>query len=237
MNQRQKGGENRGITLIALVITVIVLLILSGITIRTLTGGNGLIENAKDAKEQTEIANEKEILEQATVKAMRNNRDGSITVESLEKAMDSILGEGKTKVIENNETLVVKFLDSKRHYEIDEEGKVSDAIIIVADEMIGDISKNGSCNGTKDNPYQINCIEDLIAFSEGINNNTIKISCYVVLMQTLDFKSIFSYGDYETKYRYDETKDAYIKDETSNTTLMELCNTDKRIDSNRKLGR
>ena len=36
-----KKKENKGITLIALVITVIVLLILAGVTIATLTGDNG----------------------------------------------------------------------------------------------------------------------------------------------------------------------------------------------------
>ena len=39
--------ENQGITLIALSITIIILLILSGITISALTGGNGLIQNAR----------------------------------------------------------------------------------------------------------------------------------------------------------------------------------------------
>jgi len=42
----------KGITLIALVITIIVLLILAGITVITLTGDNGLIKKTGDAKEQ-----------------------------------------------------------------------------------------------------------------------------------------------------------------------------------------
>ena len=39
-----------GITLIALVITIIVLLLLAGVAIATLTGENGLITRAKQAK-------------------------------------------------------------------------------------------------------------------------------------------------------------------------------------------
>ena len=47
--------EKRGITLIALVITIIILLILSGVAIATLTGENGLFARAKQAKQaQTE---------------------------------------------------------------------------------------------------------------------------------------------------------------------------------------
>ena len=46
--------KNNGITLIALVITIIVLLILAGVTIATLTGENGILPRASDASEQTE---------------------------------------------------------------------------------------------------------------------------------------------------------------------------------------
>ena len=45
---------NRGITLIALVVTIVVLLILAGISISMVLGNNGLITKAKDAKTQTE---------------------------------------------------------------------------------------------------------------------------------------------------------------------------------------
>lgn len=54
--------ENRGITLIALVITIIVLLILAGISIATLTGENGAIQKARRAKEETKKAEYKEEL-------------------------------------------------------------------------------------------------------------------------------------------------------------------------------
>ena len=52
--------NNKGITLIALVITIIVLLILAGVSIAMLTGDNGIITQAKEAKEKTEEAKRKE---------------------------------------------------------------------------------------------------------------------------------------------------------------------------------
>ena len=55
-----KTKEERGITLIALVITVIVLLILAGVSIAMLTGNNGILTQAKLAKEKTELAKEDE---------------------------------------------------------------------------------------------------------------------------------------------------------------------------------
>ena len=48
--------NNKGITLIALVITIIVLLILAGISIAMLTGDNGLLTKANDAKSETSKA-------------------------------------------------------------------------------------------------------------------------------------------------------------------------------------
>ena len=58
--EKGKNMRNKGITLIALVITIIVLLILAGVSIATLTGENGILTRANDAKEQTEIASVKE---------------------------------------------------------------------------------------------------------------------------------------------------------------------------------
>lgn len=45
--------EQKGITLVALVITIIILLILAGISIATLGGNNGLFTKAKEAKNNT----------------------------------------------------------------------------------------------------------------------------------------------------------------------------------------
>ena len=42
--------ENKGVTLIALAVTVIVLLIISGVTISYMTGENGIINQSKESK-------------------------------------------------------------------------------------------------------------------------------------------------------------------------------------------
>ena len=56
----KKLKENKGITTIALVITIIILLILAGITILTLTGENGIIKKAIISREKTYEAQEDE---------------------------------------------------------------------------------------------------------------------------------------------------------------------------------
>ena len=43
---REKDFKNRGITLIALVVTIVVLLILAGISISMLTGQNGILNRS-----------------------------------------------------------------------------------------------------------------------------------------------------------------------------------------------
>ena len=51
-NLKERVNGKNGITLIALVITIIVLLILAGVTIATLTGDNGILTKAQNAKEK-----------------------------------------------------------------------------------------------------------------------------------------------------------------------------------------
>lgn len=49
--------NNKGITLIALVVTIIVLLILAGVSIAMLTGDNGILGRAKESSTQTAVTN------------------------------------------------------------------------------------------------------------------------------------------------------------------------------------
>ena len=56
----KKKQENKGITLISLVVAIVVLLILAGISISMLTGDNGILTRAQDAKEKTEQAEKEE---------------------------------------------------------------------------------------------------------------------------------------------------------------------------------
>lgn len=54
--------RNKGITLIALVVTITVLLILAGVSIIMLTGENGIVTRAQDSKNETIISEEKEAI-------------------------------------------------------------------------------------------------------------------------------------------------------------------------------
>ena len=62
-------NKERGITLIALVITIIVLLILAGVSISMLTGENGILTQASNAKKATEESTEQEKRQLSQVEA------------------------------------------------------------------------------------------------------------------------------------------------------------------------
>ena len=58
--KEMKKRGTRGITLIALVVTIVVLLILAGTAIAMLTGDDGIIKNAQLGKEDNDKGREKE---------------------------------------------------------------------------------------------------------------------------------------------------------------------------------
>jgi len=98
-----KGKEYRnchGITLMALVVTIIILMILAGVTIASLTGQKGIIKEARTAKEMTEKAALEEQVELAIIKAEQKHSNPTI---------DNIIEELKnSKVISNDDQVIKK---------------------------------------------------------------------------------------------------------------------------------
>ena len=104
--------KNKGITLIALVITIIVLLILAGVSIATLTGDNGILTKAQNAKDLT---NQKTAEEEVQIEVLGSlDNSGNINIEDLNSNLLSHLtgvnykGEplSETNKIENLPTVV-----------------------------------------------------------------------------------------------------------------------------------
>ena len=69
--------SNKGITLIALIVTIIVLLILASVSIAMLTGENGILTQAQRAKEETEVASEKEGLSLDVIEYQMNKESNT----------------------------------------------------------------------------------------------------------------------------------------------------------------
>lgn len=103
--------NNKGITLIALVVTIIVLLILAGVSIAMLTGQNGILNRASDAGESTAVANAKEkvtlAINEAITDYYKNTYTGSeATTTTLYSASNAALKK-LVKVEESGETIAV----------------------------------------------------------------------------------------------------------------------------------
>ena len=89
--------ERKGITLIALVITIIVLLILAGVSIAMLTGQNGILTQANNAKDETEQANAKEKVESAVIATMSQSKRGTLDADKLVTEITNNYGGTATK--------------------------------------------------------------------------------------------------------------------------------------------
>ena len=97
---------NKGITLIALVITIIVLLILAAVSIATLTGENGILTRANDAKTQTEEAKEDELRRLTALEAATNLEDTTYIDNSTEEEKTvTIPAETAVSQVEGENTL------------------------------------------------------------------------------------------------------------------------------------
>ena len=110
---KRRVRQVKGITLIALVITIIVLLILAGVTIATLTGENGILTRANEAKTNTEQVEEDELKKLTALEAATNLENTT--------HIDNSTGEEKTV------TIPAGFAVSK----IDGENTIADGLVII----------------------------------------------------------------------------------------------------------
>ena len=192
IKQQKLLHKMQGITLIALVITIIVLLILAGVTISTLTGDNGILTQATNAKIMTEISQLKEEIDLYVVGEELNSVEGidrypiikEETMESIDKDLLSI--ELKQKMskwankAQNGEIATIETIDYSKFYKIDKE-KVQSANAFGGDLYLIEVDgeyKVISINGVIYQKEEINIIIPLNDIAEPeyitVGNNTYK---------------------------------------------------------------
>ena len=118
MDKRKLNNET-GITIIALSITIIVMLILAGISIATVSP---MIKNSEEAKQEQDIETEKSIVSRAAFAAEKVGVKGRITKDNLQKMMQNELPSGNFTVTENGDGFTITFTDSNRSYDVDATG-------------------------------------------------------------------------------------------------------------------
>ncbi len=100
-------NNNKGITLIALVITIIVLLILAGVAIATLTGDNGILTKAVTAKDRTTEAEAKEVVQLEAIGSIDNT--GKFNKEDFKTNVKQNLGVTDSNIKENGNKITVTY--------------------------------------------------------------------------------------------------------------------------------
>ena len=119
MNSKIECKRNKGITLIALVVTIIVLLILAGVSINMLTGQNGILNRASEAKEKTENAQTEELVKFAVMSSI--GTDGLVDINQLKTEIESQGGRV------TGTTFPVTVTIGNSSYQIDQTGNITEA--------------------------------------------------------------------------------------------------------------
>ena len=109
--------KEKGITLVALVVTVVVLIIIASIGIGILTGDSGIVEKSNTASRDSEEREEENVIRTAEAQAAALNNSGIVTEGNLITALDKNIGQGKYTLTPNEDGTVfeIVFLEGKYH--------------------------------------------------------------------------------------------------------------------------
>ena len=118
---KQKLKQSKGITLISLVVTIIILVILAGVTISLILGNDGIVEKAKEAKAVTSVATAQENLELLKSKILLDKFE--ITLDDYLEELDKVKEEYQVDDIEKIDDKTAEIIvDGKYKFTITDEG-------------------------------------------------------------------------------------------------------------------
>ena len=153
-----------GVTLMALVMTIILIIILASITLVYLTGDNAIVNNSFEAKEMADIDSEQEVVSLSASEVMEVNEYGNLDQESLQKSVDSNIGDKHAVVSKEGKIYLVKFTETNRVYKVLGNGTVEyvGRQDEVQDSGVLTIDPNGSSVAKKNHKVNIivNTFED-----------------------------------------------------------------------------
>ena len=160
---------NKGITLVALVLTIIILLILAGISISALTN-TGIFEKAEEAKRKTEEAENEE---QKTLEEYEIAFDENTTVKLVNDKMNKVLSTKKNVKIEDEKGNIF-VLPAGFKIVVDDttdNAKTVDKGIVVEDATVSEDGTKTSTNGSQFVWIPVGTIKKLDGTEIGINLN------------------------------------------------------------------
>lgn len=111
------GNGNKGITLVALVVTIVILLILAGITIELTLGSDGIIQKTKFAKNQSCMQSDKEAI-QIAYSTVYHLYDKVVTAQDLQEQLIYDGKDAECETVENNK-IKVKIVKCEHEFLVD----------------------------------------------------------------------------------------------------------------------
>ena len=223
--------KNKGITLVALVITVIILIILASVSLSVLFSENGLINKAKEGTSKYEDEAIRESINLAVLNAS-SNTGLKLDENILKNELDKKLGEGKYTYTINEETGEVTVVYNGKEYKIGtngviEESSETDYSIIDNDSIIGKISgittsgvQNITVNGKTYSADVIVCDGNLVLDGSDIS---------IATKTLVEGKNIYEFGNKETDVAksngstIDDAQNAVILKVNGNLTINSNC--------------
>ena len=213
-----KTKEVRGITIISLVVTIVVLLILAGISINAVIGDNGIIKKAQNSAELTKESEAKEIINRTVMEFYLTN-----DYETLEDFLKDKVLFGRIDKVEKNTDGTLKVW--KNGYSVTTENKTNSSnndnnnnenktikISVTPYEGIYDGSEHETITNVRAEPT-----DAILAYSTDGTNYSTKIPT-IINAGTFSIKIRASKENYETKII---TVIAKIEKAEGNLTLSE----------------
>ena len=230
-----------GISLMMLVVIIVVIIILATVVILSVTKNNAIGNASDAVKEHDRASIQDKVamvlasiqtkyrcsvkiepgqinegIEYELVNSKDNKIEGGII--GWNEKMAGEAGKDNSYILEIE---MPTYGNEKTEWYIDSKGevalKIGDIIYgkkteeMEKDETPGDITDGGKQDGSKEKPYKIRSIEDLVAFSKEVNEKEMK-NKYIELEKSLDFEKESSYVDSNTKEYGDINNDGKVEE-------------------------
>ncbi len=225
-------NKEKGITLIALVITIIVILILAGVSINTLFGDNGLLTKADEARTANERAGAYDKV--ATEVLASYDNDGTLNEEILRNNLKARGGD-----VEEGSGFPVKVTMNNYPFKIDAQGNIGDTLVAGVEIPSGYTQVNPTAKkedgivikDSKGNEYvwiPVPKTEEVYKTAKlGITNFSDK-DYKSIETDLKNYSNVYNTTGFNSKgdewYAWDDDKNSIITGETTNEKEKELTN-------------
>ena len=116
--------NKNGVTLIALATTIVVIMILAGVSLSSLTGQDQTLDQAHDVKSAVELKEEKEAIMIAIQETLISSNDGKLAKRNFKKHLEEHIDITFFEYNEGTKEFTIRIASSSRVYVIDEKGNI-----------------------------------------------------------------------------------------------------------------